>query len=136
MTARPTPVTDPRPVPDGPDDTAGRAGPDDTAGRTGPDDTAALATELARVVAAHPAVVRLDGGAFGAVATYLPGRRLLGVRVGAPGEPVEVGVVLRADRPIPQTVAELREAVAAVRPGPVDVTVADVVVEPPRGAGR
>lgn len=95
-----------------------------------------LASALARVVTAHPAVVRLDGGMFGAVATYLPGRRLLGVRVGEPGEPVEIAVVVRADRPIPQTVDELRTAVAAIHPGPVDVTVSDVVVEPgPPGSG-
>ncbi|GAY10541.1 hypothetical protein [Pseudonocardia sp. N23] len=86
---------------------------------------------VAALVAAHPAVARLDGGRFGDVATYLPGRRrLVGVRVGEPGEPVEIAVVVLGDRPIPQAVAEIRSAVAALRPGPVDVTVSDIAVGP------
>jgi len=91
----------------------------------------ALVEGVAAAVTAHPAVERLDGGRFGDVATYLPGRRrLVGVRVGESGEPVEIAVVLRAGRPIPQAVAELRAAVAALRPGPVDVTVSDIAVDP------
>jgi hypothetical protein len=96
---------------------------------TRPDPDAALVEVLAAAVTAHPSVVRLDGGPFGAVATYLPGRRrLVGVRVGEPGEPVEIAVVVRAGTPIPQAVAELRATVAALRPGPVDVTVSDIAL--------
>ena len=69
-----------------------------------------LAVQLAAVVAAHPSVVRLDGGTYGAVLTYLPGGRLVGVRLGTAGEPVEIAVVLRLDRAIPETVAQLRAA--------------------------
>lgn len=88
---------------------------------------AELADQVADVVSAHPAVARLDGGVFGAVATYLPGRRLVGVRIGQPGEPVEVAVVLHLMRPIPDVVAVLRREVAALCGGvPVDITVADV----------
>ncbi|WP_370588693.1 hypothetical protein [Pseudonocardia sp. C8] len=101
----------------------------------GPDpDPAALAELVADAVAAHPAVARLDGGVFGTVATWLPGRKLVGVHVGKPGEPVEVGVVLTLDRPIPATVAALRRTVAPlVGDVPVDVVVADVEV--PGGDG-
>ena len=65
--------------------------------------------------------------------TYLPGGRLVGVRLGTAGEPVEIAVVLRLDRAIPETVAQLRAAVAAVYDGPVDITVSDVVTaaDPP-----
>lgn len=93
------------------------------------DDPAELAQRVADVVAAHPAVARLDGGTFGAVATYLPGRRLVGVHVGQPGEPVELVVVLRLDRPIPAVVTALRQSVSTVCGGaPVDITVSDVEI--------
>ncbi|MDN5916827.1 MAG: hypothetical protein L0I76_17265 [Pseudonocardia sp.] len=92
-------------------------------------DPAELAQLVADAVIAHPAVARLDGGAFGAVATFLPGRRLVGVHVGRPGEPVELAVVLRLDRPIPGVVATLRTTVSALCGGvPVDITVSDVEV--------
>lgn len=90
-------------------------------------DPAVLAELVADAVTAHPSVVRLDGGAFGAVATFLPARRLVGVHVGRPGEPVEIAVVLRLDRPIPDVVTSLRTTVRALCDNvPVDVTVADV----------
>lgn len=101
-------------------------GPDAVPVTTSPD-PAVLAELVADAVTAHPSVVRLDGGAFGAVATFLPARRLVGVHVGRPGEPVEIAVVLRLDRPIPDVVASLRTTVRALCAGvPVDVTVADV----------
>ncbi|UVS78025.1 hypothetical protein [Actinokineospora sp. UTMC 2448] len=85
-----------------------------------------IADRLAAAVLAHPAVVRLDGGPFGTVATALPGRRVVGVGVDARGG-VEVAVVLTADRPIPAVTAELRELVRGVAGGvPVDVHVSDV----------
>ncbi|MBP2369195.1 hypothetical protein [Pseudonocardia parietis] len=95
---------------------------------------AALAELVADAVAAHPAVARLDGGMFGTVATWLPGRRLVGVHV---GERVEVGVVLTLDRPIPATVAALRRSIAPlVGDVPIDVTVSDVEIPgDDRGAG-
>jgi len=92
-----------------------------------------LAQAVADVVAAHPAVVRLDGGILGAVVTYLPGRRLVGVRVDAdPAVAVEVAVVLYLGTPIPEVVAELRARVGrVVGDRPVDVTVSDVVAAAP-----
>jgi hypothetical protein len=83
------------------------------------------------VVGAVPGVAALHGGSYGDIATYLPGRRLVGVRIGRQGEPVEVAVVLGLERTIPAVVADVRGAVAAVcGDRPVDVTVADVVEAP------
>jgi hypothetical protein len=88
-----------------------------------------LAERIAAVVTAHPAVLRLHGGVFGDVVTYLPGRRLTGVRVGMGDEPVELGVVLVLDRPIPEVVRALRHEVSRMCSGAaVDITVADVAL--------
>ena len=92
-------------------------------------DPPTLAEQVAAAVGAHPSVVRLHGGTFGDLATYLPGRRLVGVRLGTAGEPVELGVVLLLDRPIPGVVRSLRRVVSRICGGaPVDVTVGDVIV--------
>jgi hypothetical protein len=92
-------------------------------------DPAALAERVAAAVTAHPAVAGLHGGAYGAVATWLPGRRLVGVRIGEGDEPVEVAVVLHPDRPIPDVVRALRREVSGLCGGAaVDITVADIVL--------
>jgi hypothetical protein len=92
-------------------------------------DPSALAERVAAAVTAHPAVARLHGGQFGAVATYMPGRRLIGVRIGVGDEPVEVAVVLRPDRPIPGVVRDLRAEVSRMCGGAaVDITVADLAL--------
>ncbi|NMH96428.1 hypothetical protein HF526_03700 [Pseudonocardia sp. K10HN5] len=89
-----------------------------------------MAERVAAVAAAHPAVARLDAGEFGALATYLPGRRLVGVRIGEAGEPVELGVVLHLDRPIPEVAQVLRRQVAPLCGAvPVNITVTDVVTD-------
>ncbi|GAA1291118.1 hypothetical protein [Saccharothrix xinjiangensis] len=80
-----------------------------------------VAEDVEAALLAHPAVARLDD----AFTSYLPGRRVVGVRVAGR---VGVAVVLRLGRPIPDVVAELRERVGAVTgPAPVDVVVADLV---------
>ncbi|MGP4017403.1 hypothetical protein [Saccharopolyspora sp. 5N708] len=94
------------------------------------------ASELADRVLAHPSVVRLHGGQFGEIASYLPGRKVVGVRLPDEGA-VEVAVVLRLDRSLPEVVAELRSRLAEVLGAvPVDITVADVITaeESPEGA--
>jgi hypothetical protein len=94
-----------------------------------PPDPVALAERVAAAVAAHPAVAGLHGGIYGSVTTYLPGRRLIGVRIGEGDEPVEVAVVLRADRPIPEAVRSLRREVSRLCGGAaVDITVADIAL--------
>lgn len=95
-----------------------------------------LPERVAAAVLGHPAVARLDGGPFGSVASYLPGRRVVGVRAGegaAAGEPVEVAVVVRwpAGAPLPVLAEEIAARVRAVAgERPVDVTVADLVPAP------
>lgn len=87
-----------------------------------------LADAVAAAVRAHPAVADLDGGPFGTIACYLPGRRVLGVRVGEPGEPVEVSVVARLGTPLPQLATELRRVITAVTgPREIDLTFNDVI---------
>lgn len=96
---------------------------------TTPADPSTLAELVAATVTAHPAVARLHGGVFGSVATYLPGRRLTGVRIGEGDEPVELGVVLYLGRPFPDVCRSLRQEVSVLCGGaPVDITVADVVL--------
>jgi hypothetical protein len=96
------------------------------------DRAADLASAVAAAVLAHPAVARLDGGPFGTVASYLPGRRrLLGVRIGAADEPVELAVVVRLGTPLPQLADELGAVVRGLLgPVPVEVTFVDVVADP------
>jgi hypothetical protein len=105
-------------------------------------DTGQLADAIAAAVRAHPAVADLDGGPFGAIACYLPGRRVVGVRVGEPGEPVEVSVVARLGTPLPQLATELRRLITAVTGSRViDLTINDVITgepvpaPPPASAG-
>jgi hypothetical protein len=88
----------------------------------------ALADAVAAAVLAHPGVVRLSGGAFGTVASYLPGRRVVGVRLPLRDtDPVQIAVVARMGVALPRLAEDLGAAVVAVvGPVAVDVTVADV----------
>ncbi|NKY40978.1 hypothetical protein HGA02_16015 [Cellulomonas septica] len=76
------------------------------------------------MVLAVPGVVRLHGGPFGGLGTYLPGRRVTGVRVDEGG--TEVHVVVTATQPVAETAARVRRAVSAVAPMPVRVHVDDL----------
>lgn len=70
-------------------------------------------------------VARLSGGQFGEVATYLPGRRVRGVRLGE-GH-VEVHVVACWGARVADVAAEVRAAVSPMVAGlPIDVHVDDV----------
>jgi uncharacterized alkaline shock family protein YloU len=84
------------------------------------------AEAVAAAISTCPSVTGLSGGIAGEIATYLPGRRVSGVR-SSPGA-VEVHVVARYGSPLPKIDAEVRRAVQAAVPGPlrVDVVVADV----------
>ena len=91
--------------------------------------TSTLAERVAAAVRAHPAVAGLHGGIFGSVATYLPGRKLVGVRIGEGDEPVELAVVLHLGDPFPGVAAALRREVSGLCGGAaVDITVADVAL--------
>lgn len=76
-----------------------------------------------------PGVVRLASGSPVEVATYLPGRRVHGVRFG--DGVVEVHVVARPGTVLPDLARSIRKAVAAVVPShTVDVYVDDLDLEP------
>lgn len=93
----------------------------------------ALADAVAAAVLAHPGVAALSGGAFGTIASYLPGRRVTGVRLPLDDTgPVQIAVVARMGVPLPRLAEELGAAVVAVvGPVAVDVTVADVEAAEP-----
>ncbi|MDQ3752996.1 MAG: hypothetical protein M3333_08950 [Actinomycetota bacterium] len=84
---------------------------------------------VAAAVAACPSVARLYGGRVSEVATYLPGRRVEGVKLGE--EQLEVHVVAAWDVPLPQVADEVRGAATPVGGGlPVDVYIDDVDIPP------
>ena len=79
---------------------------------------------VAAAVLGVPGVVRLHGGRFGELGTYLPGRRVTGVRIDDEG--TEVHVVVSDLEPVPQTAARVQRAVSAIAPMPVRVHVEDI----------
>jgi hypothetical protein len=92
---------------------------------------------VAAAVVAVPGVAGLTAGPGGA-GTYLPGRRVDGVVVPAPGGPaparVVVHVVARAGVPVLDLASAVRSAVGTAVPGaPVDVVVEDVLDGAPPG---
>ena len=62
-----------------------------------------------------PEVAGMSGGLVGEVATYLPGRQVTGVRL--TDEEVEVHIVARWGRPLPEVADAVRRAVGAVAGG-------------------
>ena len=79
---------------------------------------------VAATVLAVPGVVRLHGGRFGGLATYLPGRRVIGVRIDEHG--TEVHVVVSTDVPPVDTAGRIMRAVSAIAPMPVRVHIEDI----------
>ncbi len=83
-----------------------------------------LADQVAAAVLAVRGVTGLDGGMFGETATYLPGRRVLGVRLTE--NATDIHLTLTYGASVFATAQQVRTAVAALVPGPVNVTVEDV----------
>ncbi len=83
-----------------------------------------LADRVAQAVESTPGVAGLHGGRFGEVATYLPGRRIAGIRLGDTA--AQVHVVIDYGTKVPDVAAAVRDAVAPLVDTPVDVTVEDV----------
>lgn len=83
---------------------------------------------VAAAARACPAVADLVGGGPGEVATYLPGRRVLGIRV----DPDHVLIQVRSRWGVPaqEVAAQLRKAVAGLVHRPVNLVIADVT-DPP-----
>ncbi len=85
----------------------------------------ALADQIAAAVTGCPDIAGLTQTPGMPVATYLPGRTVSGVAVRA-GE-IEICVVARLGRPLPQIAEQVRQAVAPLVPGRVvDVVIADI----------
>ena len=79
-----------------------------------------------------PLIADLTGGRFGEVATYGPGRRVLGVRI-VEGV-VELHVVAKWEAPLPEVADAVRAAVAPYAGGlPVSVFVDDIELPEERG---
>jgi len=89
----------------------------------------ALAGRVSAAVLASPGVAGPHAGPYNDIATFRAGGRLVGVRIGEGSEPVEIGVVVGLDRPIPDVVAGLRDLVSRLCGGAVvDITVGDIAV--------
>ncbi|WP_322778352.1 hypothetical protein [Frankia sp. Cas4] len=100
---------------------------------------------IAAAVARCPVVAALSPGVSGNVVTYLPDRRVVGVRKVLGG--VAVHVIARFGPTIPEIAGQIRAAVTAVAPDckRIDVVVDDLEVSldrsavsvghPPRGTG-
>ncbi len=106
-------------------------GAPDGTGLTMPDAGSHAVVDGVDVDAVHDAVVRCPGvaglgsGQLGALATYLPGRRVPGVRVSPDG--VQIEIRTEWDAPARDVFRAIRAALAAVVPDrPVDVTLADI----------
>ncbi|WP_328291264.1 hypothetical protein OG218_00585 [Kineococcus sp. NBC_00420] len=82
------------------------------------------ADQVAALVLAVPGVVELHPGRFGEVATYLPGRRVAGVKLR--DDVVEVHVVAAFDTPLRAVAQQIHAVVAAVVTAPVQVFIEDL----------
>ncbi|MBE3010793.1 hypothetical protein IL992_16545 [Microbispora sp. NEAU-D428] len=81
---------------------------------------------MADRVLSCPDVADLSRGPFGVVATYLPGGLVPGVAVR--DDVIEVDIVARYGRPLPEVADLVRDAIGDLAAGRrVDVTIADVV---------
>jgi hypothetical protein len=68
-------------------------------------------------------VTGLHGGAFGEVGTYLPGRRISGIRL---GEPSEVHLTVAMDSDVLAVAGEVRDTISTLLGGRVEVFVEDI----------
>lgn len=97
-----------------------------------PDVIAETARAVAAAALAIDGVHALYGGPFGEIATYAPGERISGVRIGTEnGELHIVGVLNRNLRDVAEDARAAAEKLAGI---PFVVTVADVHVGRPGGA--
>jgi hypothetical protein len=98
-----------------------------------PTDTAERWPELSELVAAAvlavPGVAGLHGGAFGEVATYLPGAKIAGVRI--TDDRIQIHLTAAAGYPVHDLADAVRAAVRPIAGQPVDVTIEDVVLPGP-----
>jgi hypothetical protein len=111
-----------------------------TSGAVPPARPAVDAERVAHAAEGVPTVARLSAGSLGVeVATYLPGRRVRGVRI--TDDHVEVHVVARWPAVLPEVADDVRAAVTPLAAGlPVEVRIDDLDVpgldEPTEPAGE
>lgn len=92
------------------------------------DTDADTAAGIARAV---PGVTGLHPGMFGEVGTYLPGRRVPGVRV--TDNAIDLHLVVASDASVRHTAAAVRQAVSEAFPAAaVNVTIEDIATGPRR----
>ncbi|MFG1825279.1 hypothetical protein ACGFIJ_22565 [Microbispora bryophytorum] len=97
------------------------------AGREG-EELGVSARRIADRVLSCPDVADLSRGPFGVVATYLPGGLVPGVAIR--DDAVEIDIVARYGRPLPEIADLVRDAIGGLAGGrKVDVTIADVVTD-------
>lgn len=87
----------------------------------------AVADLVADAVLGVAGVAALNSGPFGEIATYLPGRRIPGIRIGADNCAVHLTAEYPAD--LSAVADAVRAAAEAVVGPPVDVTIEDVQFE-------
>jgi hypothetical protein len=93
-----------------------------------------LADAVAAAALAVPGVAHLHTGSFGEVATYLPGRRVEGVRLAE--QTTEVHVVVSAHTDLRAVAQRVRLVVTPLVGGAVDVFIEDLELLPtPVSAG-
>ena len=85
---------------------------------------APLADRVAEATLSVPGVTGLHAGSFGEVASYLPGRRVNGVRLR--DDVAQVHVAVAMGQPLLQVAEAVRAAVATLVTTPVEVVVEDV----------
>jgi hypothetical protein len=98
-----------------------------------PDAIAETARTVAAAALAIDGVHALYGGPFGEIATYVPGERVSGVRIGT--EHGELHIVGDMKRNLRDVAEDARAAAEKLAGMPFVVTVADVYVETPGDAG-
>ena len=90
-----------------------------------PGSAAPVVDAVAAAVLACPDVTGLSAGRVGEVATYLPGRRVPGVRLRE--DRITVHVTARYGRPVAEIASQVRAAVRPLVGGrPIDVGIDDV----------
>lgn len=110
--------------PDGSLEPTGATGATDASTRASTDESSDVLDRLQSAVLAVPGVTGLHGGPYGALATYLPGRRVVGIR--RRDDHTEVHITVGTALPVRHVADDVRRAVRAVVDLPVRVTVEDV----------
>ncbi|MBB4935242.1 hypothetical protein F4561_006136 [Lipingzhangella halophila] len=92
-------------------------------------DVASEGRRIADTVSGLPDIEGLSSGSLGTVCTPVPGGRIEGVALR--DDSVQVGVVVRLGRPLPEIAADVHDAVLAMVPGRrVHVSIEDVAPDP------